>query len=131
LPFFTRLVSYVLFWTYFSIPKIFLTEILTNEQLDGYKCFNLTIKVGGKLFKCEKYALKSLDELIDAMDQIAGIQSLRFQVCLQTYEMDFTKIFSELLEQTQRFQFEKSNSFHFMESIELHTYIGLVSLCDL
>jgi len=76
LPFFTRLVSYVLFWTYFSIQTIFLTEILTNEQLDGYKCFNLTIKVGGKLFKCEKYALKSLDELIDAMDQIAGIIAL-------------------------------------------------------
>jgi hypothetical protein len=76
LPFFTRLVSYALFWTYFSLQTIFLTEILTNEQLDGYKCFNLTIKVGGKLFKCEKYALKSLDELMDAMDQIAGIIAL-------------------------------------------------------
>lgn len=50
-PYLTRFLSYVLFWGYFSIQTFCLEEIFSDSILDGYKCFNVSIKVTGKLYR--------------------------------------------------------------------------------
>lgn len=78
LPYLVRFLSYILFWTYFIIQTLFLEETLSDVDLtdDGYKCTNVTVKFSGSLFKCEKYGLKTIDAIINNMDQIAGILTL-------------------------------------------------------
>jgi len=50
-PYLTRFLSYILFWGYFSIQTLCLEEIFSDSILDGYKCFNVSIKLTGKLYR--------------------------------------------------------------------------------
>lgn len=80
-PYYTRFLSYILFWSYFSIQTLFLEEIFTDQDLtepqSNVKCFNMTFnKLFGSLYRCEKYGVKSLTLIFSSMDQIAGILAL-------------------------------------------------------
>jgi hypothetical protein len=50
-PYFTRFLSYILFWGYFSIQTLCLEEVFSDTILDGYKCFNVSVKLTGKLYR--------------------------------------------------------------------------------
>lgn len=50
-PYLTRFLSYILFWGYFSIQTFCLEEVFSDSILDGYKCFNVSIKLTGKLYR--------------------------------------------------------------------------------
>lgn len=80
LPYYTRFLSYILFWGYFSIQTLFMKEIFTDSDIsldnNEYKCFNLSTKLVKALYRCERYGLKSIDEIFDSMDEIAGILAL-------------------------------------------------------
>lgn len=80
IPYLIRLVSLILFWGYFCIQLLCLKEIFTDvDQSDeqaGLKCFNVSSKIVGHYFRCEKYGLISLEDILDSMDQIAGILTL-------------------------------------------------------
>lgn len=78
-PYYTRFLSYILFWGYFSIQTLFMQEIFTDEDKtnhDGFKCFNMTSKIIKSLYRCEKYGFKSIDQIFNSMDEIAGILAL-------------------------------------------------------
>jgi hypothetical protein len=80
IPYFTRFLSYVLFWGYFSLQALFLKEIFTDtdQSLEDneFVCYNISIRLVKALYRCERYGLKSIDEIFDSMDQIAGILAL-------------------------------------------------------
>ncbi|RNA43642.1 hypothetical protein BpHYR1_028863 [Brachionus plicatilis] len=80
LPYYTRFLGYILFWGYFSIQTLFMREIFTDSDIslnnNEYKCFNLSSKLVKALYRCERYGLKSIDEIFDSMDEIAGILAL-------------------------------------------------------
>ncbi|CAF1010461.1 unnamed protein product [Brachionus calyciflorus] len=80
LPYFTRFISYVLFWGYFSIQTLFLKEIFTDtdqsQDDNEFVCFNVSTRLVKALYRCERYDLKSIDEIFESMDQIAGVLAL-------------------------------------------------------
>lgn len=80
LPYYTRFLSYILFWGYFSIQALFMKEIFTDTDIsldnNEYKCFNISSKLVKALYRCERYGLKSIDEIFDSMDEVAGVLAL-------------------------------------------------------
>lgn len=80
LPYYTRFLSYILFWGYFSIQALFMKEIFTDSDIsldnNEYKCFNLSSKLVKALYRCERYGLKSIDEIFSSMDEVAGVLAL-------------------------------------------------------
>lgn len=80
IPYIIRFVSLILFWGYFCIQILCLKEIFTDtDQTDheaGLVCFNVSSRIVGHYYRCEKYGLISLEDILDNMDQIAGILTL-------------------------------------------------------
>ena len=50
-PYLTRFLSIILFWGYFTLQTFCLEEVLSDTSLDGYKCFNVSKKLTGKLYR--------------------------------------------------------------------------------
>ena len=75
-PYFVRYLSYILFWTYFVVQFLFLDEVIVSEPVNGYKCFNLTKSGANKLYRCENYGLKSLDDILRNCSEMAGVFAL-------------------------------------------------------
>lgn len=80
IPYLIRFLSLIVFWGYFCIQILCLKEIFTDsdksDEADGLVCFNVSSKIVGHYYRCEKYGFISLEDILDNMDQFAGILTL-------------------------------------------------------
>lgn len=80
IPYLIRFLSLIVFWGYFCIQILCLKEIFTDtdesDETAGLICFNVSSKFVGHYYRCEKYGFISLEDILDNMDQFAGILTL-------------------------------------------------------